>query len=305
MNTYLITGGAGFIGSHLVRGLLEAGHNVTVLDDLSTGKQENLPDSPQLKLSIGDICNGALLAEAMENCAGVFHLAAIASVTRSLEQWAETHRVNQSGAVMVFEQAAKQKIPVVYASSAAVYGDNPNLPLCETEAPSPLSPYGLDKLACEWQAGMGARCHALQSIGLRFFNVYGERQDPKSPYSGVISIFMDKVKQKQNLTIYGDGLQSRDFIYVGDVVTHLIAAMQKLHSGHSQPEILNVCTGIATTVKDLAMLLSDIGGEKVEIIHAPERFGDIRHSLGNSQKAEELLCLKATTNLKNGLERMF
>lgn len=301
MKKYLITGGAGFIGSHLAEALLAAGNQIAVLDDLSTGKRENL--TAQSQLIIGDIRDVEAVKQAMQGCAGVFHLAAVASVTRSIEEWAHSHSVNQMGAVVVFEQAAKLGIPVVYASSAAVYGDNTNLPLAETETPSPLSPYGLDKLSCEIQAAMGATCLGLKSIGMRFFNVYGPRQDPKSPYSGVISIFMDKLASGQPLKIFGDGEQSRDFIYVGDVVAHLIAAMQKLHSGHSRPEVLNVCTENSVSVKELAILLREISTKEVGIEYAEARTGDIRHSRGNSAKAKALLCTEATTELKSGLSR--
>lgn len=301
MASYLVTGGAGFVGSHLVDALLNQGHQVVVLDDLSTGKKENI--DIRAKLHIGDIRSLEDVAKAIEGCAGVYHLAAIASVSKSLKEWAHTNSVNQMGAVMVMEQAAKCSIPVVYASSAAIYGDNNRLPLTESEHPQPLSPYGLDKLACEWQAAMGAQCLNLHSIGARFFNVYGPRQDPKSPYSGVISIFMEKLKNGQPLTIFGDGEQSRDFIYVGDVVAYLLAAMRELHSGHSNAEVVNICTGKQTSIKELAILLRDTSGRETEILHAAPRQGDIRHSCGNPEKASRLLCTHAVVNLREGLEK--
>jgi UDP-glucose 4-epimerase len=296
---YLITGGAGFIGSHLADSLLTAGHLVTVLDNLSTGKQENL--APAVKLIVNDICDSAAVAKAMDGCDGVFHLAAIASVTKSMEEWAHTHQVNQTGAVIVFDEAAKRNIPVVYASSAAVFGDNPNLPLTEKSETKPLSPYGLDKLLCEWQAAMGARCHGLKSVGLRFFNVYGTRQDPKSPYSGVISILMEKLKNKQPILIYGNGEQSRDFVHVFDVVKHLVASMRQLHLGNVSAEIFNVCTHKATSVKELASLLIQISNSGSDINHAQERIGDIKHSLGDNTKAKTELKIEATTTLEDGL----
>lgn len=299
MTHYLVTGGAGFIGSHLVDSLLAEGHQVTVLDNLSTGKRENLSSS--VKLVVGDICDSTVVAAVMEGVQGCFHLAAVASVTKSIEEWAATHRVNQMGAVVVFEEAARCNVPVVYASSAAVYGDNTDLPLAEDAVTQPLSPYGLDKLLCEWQAAMGARCKALRSVGLRFFNVYGTRQDPKSPYSGVISIFMQKLKNNQPLTIFGDGEQSRDFIFVTDVVRHLKISMQKLHKGDIRADIFNVCTGNAASVNDLARLLIDISNSGSDMIHAPEREGDIRHSCGSNLKAKQLLGVASATSLKEGL----
>lgn len=298
---YLITGGAGFIGSHLADFLITAGHQVSVLDNLSTGKKENLV--PAAKLIIGDICDQATVAKAIEGCDGVFHLAAIASVAKSMEEWAPTHQVNQTGAVIVFDEAAKRNLPVVYASSAAVFGDNANLPLTEESETKPLSPYGLDKLLCEWQAAMGARCHDLKSVGLRFFNVYGSRQDPKSPYSGVISIFMEKLKTGQGLIIFGDGAQSRDFIHVSDVVRHITASMDALYLSNITCEILNVCTNKTVSVKELAIQLREISSLSVEIIHAPERSGDIKHSRGDNNKAKKLLSIEAITELKDGLTK--
>ncbi len=318
MKKYLITGGAGFIGSHLVEALLAAGHEVVVLDNLSTGKRENLnlsvipvqtgisgdkiPASAGMtKLWVGDICDKAAVAAAMQGVHGVFHLAAVASVTLSIEKWAESHAVNQYGSVIVFDEAAKCNVPVVYASSAAVYGDNENLPLSEKEAPKPLSPYGLDKLACELQAAMGGQCKDLKSVGMRFFNVYGPRQDPKSPYSGVISIFIEKLRMGESVKIYGDGEQSRDFIYVGDVVNYLTAAMQQLHLGNITTEVFNVCTENTVSVKELAILLREISQRQCEISHVQSRAGDIRHSQGNSTKAKNLLKIQANTGLKEGL----
>lgn len=298
---YLITGGAGFIGSHLVDALIEAGHQATLLDNLSTGKKENV--NPKAKLVVGDITNAALVEELMAEADGCFHLAAVASVTKSIEDWSATHLSNQAGAVIVFDYAARQKIPVVYVSSAAVFGDNTHLPLTETSETKPLSPYGLDKLLCEWQAAMGARCHGLKSVGLRFFNVYGSRQDPKSPYSGVISIFMEKLKTGQGFTIFGDGAQSRDFIHVSDVVRHITASMEALYSGNITCEILNVSTNKSVSVKELAIQLREISSSSVEIIHAPERSGDIKHSRGDNSKAKKLLSIEAITELKDGLTK--
>jgi UDP-glucose 4-epimerase len=297
---YCVTGGAGFIGSHLVEELLSAGHAVTVLDDLSTGRRAFVP--PSVEFIEGSILDLPVLTRAMKGCDGVFHLAAIASVARSLEEWGFTHDVNQSGSVYVFEQAAKSGIPVVYASSAATYGANVNLPLAESETMDPLSPYGLDKLACEWQARIGHKALRLKSAGMRFFNVYGPRQDPKSPYSGVISIFMQHLQDQKALTIFGDGLQSRDFIYVGDVIRHLMAGMDQLHKGSFECEVFNVCTGMETTVLDMAGILKTCAGSDAKIEHKQARDGDIRHSRGNPEKAKRLLHVEAQTPFKQGIQ---
>ncbi len=300
---YLVTGGAGFIGSHLCDLLLAKGHEVVVLDDLSTGKRENLDG--RVHFIEGCITNPKSVEQAVQGVGGVFHLAAVASVTRSVEQWAETHRINQSGAVEVFEQAAVLDVPVVYASSAAAYGDNTNLPLKETAETKPLSPYGLDKLACEWQAQVGAHIKRLKSVGLRFFNVFGPRQDPKSPYSGVISIFADRLKAGQGIAIFGDGEQTRDFIYVEDIVLTLHASMEKLHSGEVNQLVSNACTGQSISVNQLAQALAEVGSIKAEVQHKEAREGDIKHSCGDSACMNQRLGVIAQVPLKDGLEALW
>lgn len=300
---YLVTGGAGFIGSHLCDALLTGGFDVVVLDDLSTGKESNLDE--RVELIVGCITQPDVVAKAMQGVDGVFHLAAIASVTRSLEDWSFTHRVNQSGAVEVFDRAAQRGVPVVYASSAAVYGDNTALPLKETAMTHPLSPYGLDKLLCEWQAEMGARIKGLKSVGLRFFNVYGPRQDPRSPYSGVISIFSDRLKQGQALGVFGDGEQTRDFIFVSDIVAALAASMQKLHQGAFARLVSNVCRGESVSVNTLAQVLSQVAGVSARIGYKPPREGDIVHSRGDATLMNEKLGVMAQTDLEQGLEALW
>ncbi len=300
---YLVTGGAGFIGYHLVGALLEYGHKVTVLDNLSTGKMANLYDAAHFVE--GDICVAEDVKAAFSGIDGCFHLAAIASVGRSIEDWANVHITNQSGTIRIFEHAANSGIPVVYASSAAVYGDNSNLPLTEDSETQPLSPYGLDKLACEWQANMGYKIKGLSSIGLRFFNVYGDRQDPKSPYSGVISIFMEACKNQQAMQIFGDGEQTRDFIYVYDVVRYMINAMEYLHQNAAISEVVNICTGKSTSIKEIAMFLSDICRNSNAVKFLPQRHGDIRYSVGSPAKAETMLQIRAETALEDGLRQVW
>lgn len=300
MGTYLVTGGCGFIGSHLVDALLGGGHEVRVVDDLSTGKRENLPDG--VELFLGDVADGALMRRAMMDVDGCFHLAAVASVQRGNEDWLGTHRVNLTGAVTVFDLARNCRpsgpVPVVYASSAAVYGDNPALPLAEDAATRPLSAYGADKLGCELHARVAWLVHRVPNVGFRFFNVYGPRQDPKSPYSGVIAIFAGKVAARQQITVNGDGGQSRDFVYVADVVRHLVAAMKGLKSG---AEVFNICTGRSTTVLELAHVISRIGGVQADIVHGPARAGDIRESLGSPDKARAAFGFSADTPITAGL----
>lgn len=263
---FLITGGAGFIGSHLTEALLARGDDVLVLDDLSTGKRENVPEGAELM--IGDITHHASVIEIMAEVDACFHLAAIASVERSRKDWARTHAVNLSGTIHVFDAAARfpQPKPVVYASSAAVYGDCQELPLAETAPAIPLSAYGADKLGCEQHGLVASQTHGVANTGLRFFNVYGPRQDPSSPYSGVISIFANRIPQDQEIFIYGDGEQTRDFIYVGDVVRHLIAAMERPGNRH---DVLNVCTGQSVSILELANTIGELSGCPAKPVHEP------------------------------------
>jgi UDP-glucose 4-epimerase len=300
---YLVTGGAGFIGSHLTEALLQEGNTVTVLDDLSSGKREHLWEA--ITFHEGSITNYDLVETLVKKVDGVFHLAAIPSVTRSIEEWSVTHRINQMGAVNVFEVAAKYNLPVVYASSAAVYGDNEQLPLHEESETDPLSPYGLDKLACEWQAKIGHRIKGLNAIGLRFFNVFGPRQDPKSAYSGVISIFVDRLRNKESLLIFGDGEQTRDFIYVRDIIHAMNAAMQKLHQEDAVNFVSNLCTGQSVSLNQLANKLMAISEIEVEVEYQFPREGDIMHSLGSPDRMQKAFGPLTNTNLDEGLEALW
>lgn len=300
MAHYLVTGGAGFIGSHLVSRLVGQGHRVTVLDDLSSGRAEALPRG--VRLSVADTADAEAVSEAMTGVDGCFHLAAIASVQRSVEDWAGTHRVNLTGAITVFDAARKNRVPVVYASSAAIYGNQDVLPIAETALPNPRTAYGADKLGCELHARVAGLVHSVPSMGFRFFNVYGPGQDPSSPYSGVISVFIDRIRRGEPIVLHGDGYQTRDFIYVGDVVQHLIAGMGQ---ASVEAPVLNVCTGQATSIRSVATLLRDIAGSAVDIRFAPERPGDIRASIGSPRRATDRLAVRAETPLAIGLTHTF
>ncbi|WP_415890567.1 NAD-dependent epimerase/dehydratase family protein [Neptuniibacter sp. SY11_33] len=297
---YLVTGGCGFIGSHLVDALLAQGHQVRVLDNLSTGVVDYLPD--QVELVLGDVADLAIVKGAMSEMDGCFHLAAIASVEQSNSDWVGTHKVNQQGSVNVFEAArysgSKDSIPVVYASSAAIYGDNATIPLDETSAPRPISAYGADKLGSEHHARVAWLNHKVSTVGMRFFNVYGPRQNPSSPYSGVISIFIDRILNNLPISIFGDGKQTRDFIYVADVVKHLIAAMENTKG---EASVFNVCTGQSTSILQLARTLSMVAGVEVNIEHKPARTGDIATSLGDPSRASARLGLRADVGLGTGM----
>ena len=296
MATYLLTGGCGFIGSHLAQALLARGDAVRVLDDLSTGKEENL--QPGATLVRGDVADAATVRDAMEGVDGCFHLAAIASVERGVQELLATHRVNLSGTLAVFDAASPHRLPVVYASSAAAYGDAGPLPLEETTHPRPLSAYGADKLGCEQHARAAGQVHRLPTCGLRFFNVFGPRQDPKSPYSGVISIFCDRISRGDAVDLYGDGEQTRDFIFVADVVAALLAAMDR-----ATPEapVFNVCTGNPTSVRRLAETIASLCGTPLDLREKPGRLGEIRHSLGSRAQAQAALALGTPVTLREGL----
>jgi UDP-glucose 4-epimerase len=281
--------------------LLRHGHRVRVLDDLSTGKLANLADGAVLIK--GDIRDADAVSAAMAGCDGCFHLAAIASVERSIEAWVETHRVNLTGTLQIFEAARRAgrgggAIPVVYASSAAVYGDQGSRAIGEDALPRPTSAYGADKLACEHHARVATTVHGVPTTGLRFFNVYGPRQDPRSPYSGVISVFSDRIGSSRPVTIFGDGEQTRDFVYVADVVRALMLAQETVSD---EPKVVNVCTGRSTSVRALAEEIAGSLGCRPLIEHGPPRHGEIRHSLGDPTAADRTLRFAAVTSLRDGL----
>ncbi|MGE0226781.1 MAG: NAD-dependent epimerase/dehydratase family protein [Acetobacteraceae bacterium] len=298
MNTWLVTGGAGFIGSHLCDALTAAGDRVRVLDDLSTGKRDNLP--PGAELLEGDVADSALVQAAVEGVAGCFHLAAIASVERGRTEWLATHRANQTGTVTLLDAIRRlgRPVPVVYASSAAVYGDSPTVPIHEDTPCRPLSAYGADKYGCELHAHVATHVHGIPTVGLRFFNVYGPRQDPTSPYSGVISIFCERISAGQGVTVFGNGKQTRDFIFVADIVAALRAAMA-LRPAHAR--VFNVCTGTPTSVLDLAQLIARLSGKPLDLRHAEPRLGEIRHSVGVPDAVRTALGLPVPTTLADGL----
>ncbi len=301
MAKYLVTGGCGFIGSHLCDALVARGDEVRVLDDLSTGKHENLARGAELVH--GSVTDSALVRRAVEGIEGCFQLAAVASVARGIHEWLYTHQVNVGGAVTIFEAVRDlpKPVPVVYASSAAVYGEPGSLPLEETSEKRPLSAYGADKYGCELHAFVATTVHGIPTVGLRFFNVYGPRQDPGSPYSGVISIFAEKISREEPITIFGDGEQTRDFIYVADVVRALLSSMSLRPAS---PEVLNVCSGKAISVCELAERIARITGRKPRIAFGERRLGDIRNSVGSSALSRTRLRLQEPVDLDAGLSKL-
>ena len=301
MSLFLVTGGAGFIGSHLCDALVDRGDTVRVLDDLSTGHRTNLP--PGTTLIEGDVADPATVDAAIAGVDGCFHLAAIASVEKGVTDWFGTHRTNQSGAIAVFDAIRRQdsRIPVVYASSAAVYGDATTVPVSESAPAAPLSAYGADKYGCELHARVASHVHGIPTAGLRFFNVYGPRQDPRSPYSGVISIFCERISAGAPIAIFGDGQQTRDFVYVGDVVAALCAAMALRPAGSP---VFNICTGVPTSVAELASLIASLAGKPLHAETRPPRAGEIRHSLGVHELANLMLGLRERVTLRHGLSNV-
>ncbi len=293
---YLVTGGAGFIGSHLCDALLARGERVRVLDDLSTGKRENVPNGAELL--VGNVADPVAVRDAAAGIQGCFHLAAIASVARGMEDWLGTHRANLTATITLLDALRGRNVPVVYASSAAVYGDCKLRPIPEDAPLRPLSAYGADKLGCELHARVATHVHEVPTAGLRFFNVYGPRQDPRSPYSGVISIFCERLRAGRSVQIHGDGGQTRDFVYVADVVTALLAAMD---GRPNEAPVLNVCTGRATSVLRLAETIGAVLGHEPVVEHGPPRPGDIRESVGDNARLQQVLGVVPSTVLHDGL----
>ena len=300
MACFLVTGGAGFLGSHLVDALLSQGHLVRVLDDLSSGHRANLPR--QIQFLPGDITDPTTVEEAFEGIDGCFHLAAIASVVRSNREWLRTHEVNLTGTLNILNQARRlrhrREIPIVYASSAAIYGDCGTVPIGEDTPVAPLSAYGADKRACELHARVAGAVHEIPTVGLRFFNLYGPRQDAKSPYSGVIALFADRLKLGEPVEIFGDGEQVRDFTYVGDAVGALDRA---LGAASTSAPVFNICTGKGTSVRALAETMAQLHRTDITAYYSPARSGEVRISVGNPRRAAEQLGFRAETALADGL----
>lgn len=299
----LVTGGAGFIGSHLVDRLLEGGHQVAVFDSFSTGKRENLEQAKdRITIHEADVRDAAAVERATEGCELVFHEAAVVSVPYSVEHPQETHDVNIQGTLNVLLAARKNRVRrVVFASSAAIYGEEPTLPKTESMLPEPISPYGVEKLTAEHYLRTFALLYGVETVALRYFNVFGPRQDPASPYSGVISIFVQRLLAGKPLTIFGDGLQSRDFVYVADVVeANIQASLAKEASGR----VYNVARGERTTLLQLAETLGKVVGTTVAPTLGPERAGDIRHSQASIDRARGELQFVPRVNLEAGLRNL-
>jgi UDP-glucose 4-epimerase len=296
----LVSGGAGFIGSHLVEALVAQGSKVTVLDNLSSGKITNLQSvKKQIHFLKGDVRDRALLQTATEGCDVIFHLAAIVSVQQSIDDPVESAMVNEIGSLNLLEAARTRNVKrVVFSSSCAIYGDDPQLPKTETLRPKPASPYAAQKRAVEQYMRVYFELYGLETICLRYFNVYGPRQDPSSPYSGVISIFMTKAIESVSPTIYGDGNQSRDFIFVQDVVkANLLAATSDQAGG----QIFNIGTGKQARINQLWDMICALTGTRVSATFQPARPGDIYASVANTNHAKTLIGFAHDHAFEDGL----
>jgi UDP-glucose 4-epimerase len=290
----LVTGGAGFIGSNLVDKLINEGHKVFVIDNLSTGKKENL--NKKAIFYKADICDLNKILPLFKRIDYVFHLAANPRVVFSVENPIESHKVNVNGTLNVLYASYKNKVKrLIFASSAAVYGDIKKLPLKENMTPKPISPYGLHKLIGEYYCKLFSDLYNLETVCLRYFNVYGPRMDPNGPYALVIGKFLKLRKENKPLTIYGDGKQTRDFVYVDDVVKANILAMKSKKVGSG--EVINICSGKNYSINYIAKL---IGGKK---IYLPARKGEIKHVLGDNSLAKKLLGWKPEISLEEGIKK--
>lgn len=302
MGYYLVTGGAGFIGSHIATALVERGEKVRVLDNLSMGKLENLASlRGKIEFIEGDIADPDAVARAMKDVEVVFHQAALASVPMSLENPLATHRACVTGTVTVLKAAVDAKVRrLVYAASSSAYGDQPTSSKRETDLPQPLSPYAAAKLAGEYYLQAFYHSFGLETVGLRYFNVFGPRQDPDSPYSAVIPIFVTRLLSGKPPIVYGDGLQSRDFTFVGNVVKgNLLASEAPGVAG----KIINLADGRQTTLLRLIELLNEMLGTNTKVDFQPARIGDVRESLADITLARKLLNFHPEVELEEGLRR--
>jgi UDP-glucose 4-epimerase len=301
MKKVLVTGGAGFIGSHTVDLLLAGNVAVRVLDNLSSGHRDNLPDShPLLEFIEGDIKDQETVRESLRGVSHCLHLAAQVSVEASLQDPLNSAMQNIIGFLNVQNAARAEGLQrLVFASSAAIYGEPNQIPLPEDTEKTQLSPYGLEKQVNEEYADLYHRIHGFSTLGLRYFNVYGPRQDPKSPYAGVIALFADRIAENKVLCVYGDGKQTRDFIYVGDVARANIAALDSHVTG-----ACNIGTGKQITLLELIDILSKITGNQCEVSFKPPREGDIRESLAKVEKMNQVIGIKAETTMEQGLSKL-
>ena len=301
---YVVTGGAGFIGSNTVEELVRRGHSVVVLDDLSSGKEDNLAELRTkitfIKGSIGDI---EVVRKAMHEAEFVLHLAARTSVPRSVKDPIETNRINIDGALNVLVAARDAKVKrVVFAASSSAYGETPTLPKVETMQPEPISPYGVTKFVGELYAQTFGRCYGMENVSLRYFNIFGPRQDPSSPYSGVLAKFCTAYLEESQPVIFGDGEQTRDFTYVENAVQANLLACE---APHVSGKVFTIGTGARFSMNQTVELLRRISGKQLQVTYDPPRDGDIRDSLADITLARQFLGYHPQVGFEEGLGRTF
>ena len=302
LGCYAVTGGAGFIGSHIALRLARDGHEVRVVDDLSTGSRENLEGAGgKLRVIEGDICDGAALRQAFDGADCVFHQAALASVPRSVDDPAATNRVNVDGTLHVLQAARDRGVRrIVYASSSSVYGDSPTLPKCEDMLPAPMSPYAVTKLAGEHYCAAFTEVFGLEAVSLRYFNIFGPRQDPHSQYSAVVPLFVTALLEGRRPTVFGDGEQSRDFTYVENAVE---ANLRAARAPGAPGMAFNVGCGRCYTLNELLQALGAILGCEAQADYAEPRAGDVRHSMADITRARTVLGFEPLVGFEEGLRR--
>jgi UDP-glucose 4-epimerase len=303
MDTYLVTGAAGFIGRSIAAELLARGKKVRGIDNFSTGKRENLAGLEAMDLIEADINDAVAVAAACRDVDCIFHEAAIPSVPRSIEDPVASNHAGVSGTVQLLNAARHAKVRrVVYAGSSSVYGNTPTLPKTENMPPSPISPYAVAKLSSELYMQSFTRVYGLETVTLRYFNVFGPCQDPTSQYSGVLAIFALKMLAGETPTIYGDGEQSRDFTFIQNVVHGNLLAAQA-PSGQVSGKVFNLATGMRVTLNQAVEMLRHSTGFAGAVQYAPERGGDVKHSLADISRARESLGYKPQVEFRDGLER--
>jgi nucleoside-diphosphate-sugar epimerase len=301
LSSYLVTGGAGFIGSHLAEELVRRGLRVRVVDNLITGKRQNLDHLPSVEFIEGDVADLAVSQRAVQGIDYVLHQAAIPSVPRSVKDPILSNRANVEASVNLLVAARDAGVKrVVYAGSSSVYGDTPTLPKREDMPTNPLSPYALQKLVSEQYCQMFTRLYGLQTVTIRYFNVFGPRQDPSSPYSGVISLFSTALLEGRQPTIYGDGQQTRDFTYVANVVDGVLRACD---APQASGEVINVATGGRISLNQLLETMNRHVGTSITPIYGPPRAGDVKDSQADITKAKNLLGYAPTVSLEEGLAK--
>ena len=307
---YLVTGGAGFIGSHIVEGLLGRGEQIVILDDFSTGRRENFESAlrsrpaaaPDPEMIEGDIRDVAAVLKAMRGVTHVLHQAALPSVQRSVEDPVSSHEVNATGTLNLLVAARDAGVlRFVYASSSSAYGDSPALPKVETMTPAPLSPYAVSKLTGEYYCRIFHSLYGLETVSLRYFNVFGPRQDPNSQYAAVIPNFIAAAISGKPPTIHGDGLQSRDFTYIENAVEANLKACEAPSSAAGRA--FNIACGTKTTLLDVIRVLEGAMGKSIRPIHGPPRQGDVKNSLADIGEARQYLGYEPRIDLEEGLRR--